>query len=62
MQKNTKKIYLTTKQKKEYAKTLIEKYWKEEAIKKIEIILNYTDNEDIQNIFWWISEIIKKNY
>lgn len=62
VQKNTKKIYLTTKQKKEYAKTLIEKYWKEEALKKIEIILNYTDNEDIQNIFWWILEIIKKNY
>ena len=62
VQKSTKKIYLTNKQKKEYANTLIEKYWKEEALKKIEIILSYSDNEDIQNIFWWISEIIKENY
>ena len=60
--KSTKKLYFSKKQKEDFAKEMIDKFWKEESLKKIDIILNYSDNETIQDLFWWIAEIIKKDY
>lgn len=56
------KIYFTKKQKEDFAKEMIDKFWKEESLKKITIILNYSDHETIQDLFWGIAEIINNKY
>lgn len=60
--KSTKKLYFSKKQKEDFAKEMIDKFWKEESLKRIDIILNYSDHETIQDLFGWIAEIIKKDY
>lgn len=57
--KQWKKLYFTQRQKEDFANEMIEKFGIEESLKRIEIILNYSDNETIQDVFWWIKEILK---
>ena len=60
-QNNTKKIYLTKKQKNDLANLMIEKFWKEESLKRINTTLNYTNNKNLQDLLKEVLNIIENN-
>jgi len=55
-------VYITKKQKEELAKYMIENFWKEETMNRIEIITNYTNNKDVKNILNDVRKIINEKY
>ena len=61
VQKNNKTIYLTRKQKEDLANLMLKKFWKEESIRRINLIHNYTDNKSLQNLLKDLEKIIKNN-
>ena len=61
VQKKTKKIHYTKRQKEELANLMIEKFWKEESLRRINWIIEYTNNKNLQDLLNDILKIIEKN-
>ena len=61
VQNNTKNIYLTRKQKTDLANLMIEKFWKEESLRRITEILDISNNENLQNLLKDVKKIIEKS-
>lgn len=57
--KKEKTIYFSNKQKQDLADLMVEKFWKEESIKRINTILDKTDNKNIKNLLEDVIKIIK---
>lgn len=58
--KKEKTIYFSKKQKQDLADLMIEKFWKEESIKRIEKIINNTNSKNIQDLLKDVLNIIWK--
>lgn len=54
-------IYYSKRQKEDLANLMLEKFWKEETLRRINSILNYTTNKNLQNLMEWLLEIIGQN-
>lgn len=60
--KKENNVYLTKKQKEELAKYMMENFWKEETMYRIELIINSTKNEDVHRILNDVKNIINEKY
>lgn len=61
IKKETKTVYLSRKQKEELANYMIEKFWKEETLRRINWILEYTDNKNLKELLRDLLKIIENN-
>jgi hypothetical protein len=59
--KEEKTFYFSKKQKQDLADLMIEKFWKEESIKRINKIIDYTDNKSIHSLIEDVLNIIENN-
>jgi len=60
--KKENNVYLSKKQKEELAAYMIENFWKEETMYRIELIINNTKNKDVHKILNDIKNIIYEKY
>ena len=61
IQKKENKIYFTRKQKEDLANLMIEKFWKEESIRRIDIIQTASNSEILNELLIDVEKIIKTN-
>lgn len=61
VQNNTKKIYLTKKQKNDLANLMIEKFWKEESLRRITDILKISKSQNLNELLFDVKKIIQEN-
>ena len=59
--KKEKTTYFTEKQKNDLANLMIEKFWKKETLRRINWILDYTENKNLQELLKDLLKIIEKN-
>jgi len=59
--KKEKTIYFSKKQKQDLADLMIEKFWKEESLRRINSILDISNNENLENLLKDVKKIIEKS-
>ena len=60
-QEKENKIYLTKKQKKDLANLMIERFGKEESIRRINSILDISNNKNLHNLLSDVKKAIEEN-